>query len=230
MFSRITSTDATRRRRRLVVVAGATLLILGSAATFSLLTRGSAAERPPVESGPASALLSKADRPASNPSPTFPPVLIGSDPEAFARQVAEALFVWDTDSMTTPVDLIGQLVGVADPTGESSAGLVADVANYLPTLDAWAELRRYETRQWIEIVATEIPSLWPTAVQQAGPDGFLPGTTAYTIRGVRHRSGVWEGEAVSTAHEMAFTVFVVCGPSYPECHLLRLSRPDEPLG
>ena len=229
MFSSILSTDATHRRR-LIVVAGATLLILGAVATFSLLARGSDAGQPPAESGSASALLNEADRPASNLSPTSPPVMTGSDPETFVRQVAEALFAWDTDSMATPIDLIEQLVGVADPTGESSAGLVADVANYLPTLDAWAELRRYETRQWMEIVATEVPDLWPTAVQQAGADVFLPGTSAYTIRGVRHRSGVWEGEAVSTAHEVAFTVFVVCGPSYAECHLLRLSRPDEPLG
>ena len=144
--------------------------------------------------------------------------------------MAEALFAWDTATITTPADLTERLVAVADPTGESSAGLVADIANYLPTLSAWAELRRYQTRQWIEITSTEVPSLWATAVEQAGPGGLLPGTTAYTINGVRHRSGIWEGEAVRTAHDVAFTVFVVCGPSYPECHLLRLSRLDAPLG
>jgi len=59
---------------------------------------------------------------------------------------------------------------------------------------------------------------------------LLPGTTAFTITGVRHRSGVWEGTPVTSEHDVAFTVFVVCAPSYPACHLLRLSRLDEPLG
>lgn len=227
MLSSIASTDGTRWRR-LIVAAGAALLILGAVATYSLLTHGHDAGQPPSEAASNSAL--------SQPNPTKPaasttltPVVPGSDPETFARRVAEALFGWDTATITTQAELTERLVAIADPTGESSAGLVADVANYLPTLDAWAELRRYETRQWIEITSTEVPSLWPTAVQQAGPDGLLPGTTAYTIHGVRHRTGIWEGEPVSTAHDVVFTVFVVCGPSYPQCHLLRLSRLDEPL-
>ncbi|WP_141012954.1 hypothetical protein [Nocardioides sambongensis] len=118
---------------------------------------------------------------------------------------------------------------MADPTGESAPGLVADVAAYLPTDEAWAMLRAYATRQWLEITSSEVPSLWAQALEEAGPSGLAPGTVAYTIQGIRHRSGVWEGAAVSSEHSVAFTVFVVCGPSYPECHLLRLSRLDEPL-
>ncbi|WP_237089432.1 hypothetical protein [Nocardioides dokdonensis] len=121
-----------------------------------------------------------------------------------------------------------QLVSVADPTGESSAGLVADIANYLPTDQIWIELRKYETRQWIEVVSATVPDLWATAEAQAG-DELLPGTTAFTIRGTRHREGVWEGEDVASQHEVAFTVFIVCAPTYPKCHLLRLSRLDDPL-
>ncbi|WP_262852275.1 ParB N-terminal domain-containing protein [Mumia quercus] len=37
------------------------------------------------------------------------------------------------------------------------------------------------------------------------------------------------GEPVASEHTVAFTVFIVCGPSYPECHLLRLSLLDKPL-
>lgn len=227
MLSSIAPTDGTRWRR-LIVAAGAALLVLAAVVTYSLLTHGHDADQPPSEAG-SNSTLSQADPTEPAPSTTLVPVVPGSDPEAFARRVAEALFAWDTATITTQAELTERLVAVADPTGESSAGLVADVANYLPTLDAWAELRRYETRQWIEITSTEVPGLWPTAVQQAGPDGLLPGTTAYTIHGVRHRSGIWEGEPVSTAHDVAFTVFVVCAPSYPQCHLLRLSRLDEPL-
>jgi hypothetical protein len=58
---------------------------------------------------------------------------------------------------------------------------------------------------------------------------LLPGTTGLTIRGIRHRTGVWEGEPVASEHDVAFTVFIVCGPSYSECHLLRLSMLDKPL-
>ena len=72
------------------------------------------------------------------------------------------------------------------------------------------------------------PTKWPEAEAQAG-DALLPGTTAFTIEGVRHRTGIWEDAPVSSEHDVSFTVFVVCGPSYPECHLLRLSMLDNPL-
>lgn len=226
MLSSIASTDGTRWRR-LIVAAGAALLVLSAVASYSLLAHAHEDGKAP-EAG-SNSTLSQADPSEPPQSTTVTPLLAGPYPQTFARRVAETLFAWDTATITTPTELTERLVEVADPTGESSAGLVADVANYLPTLAAWAELRRYETRQWIEITSTEVPSLWPTAVQQAGPSGLLPGTTAYTIHGVRHRSGIWEGEPVSTAHDVAFTVFIVCGPSYPQCHLLRLSRLDEPL-
>lgn len=227
MHYSIASTDATRWRR-LIVAAGAGLLILGALTTYSLLRPSQAADqrRPAAGSKPT---ISTAEPTESDQPTTGTQIVPGSDPETFARRVAEALFAWDTATITTPTELTERLVAVADPSGESSAGLVADVGNYLPTLDAWGELRRYQTRQWIEITSSEVPNLWPTAVEQAGPDGLMPGTTAYTIHGVRHRFGIWEGEPVSTAHGVAFTVFLVCGPSYSQCHLLRLSRLDEPL-
>lgn len=227
MFSSIASTDDTAWRR-LILAAGAALLILAAVATYSLIAHrrdpGQASSAP----GPNSS-DSRSEPTWSVPSIRSTAVVPGADPETFARRVAKALFAWDSATIATPAELTQRLVEVADPTGESTAGLVSDVANYLPTLAGWAELHRYQTRQWLEITSTEVPSLWPTAVHQAGPDGLLPGTTAYTIQGVRHRSGIWEGERVSTTHDVAFTLFAVCGPSYPQCHLLRLSRLDEPL-
>lgn len=227
MFSSTAPTD--RLRRRLIVVASAIVLVLG-AITASVLLGGG-----PDRS--ATAAVGRSDSPASAsvlvvPEPVgieLVPMEPESDPGMFARLVAEALFSWDTAVPTNPNELTERLIAVADPTGESSAGLRADVAGYLPTSVAWTELRQYETRQWIEISTAEVPELWPTAVEQAGPGGLLPGTTAYTIRGVRHRAGIWEGQPVTSAHDVAFTVFFVCGPSYPECHLLRLSRLDAPL-
>lgn len=119
-------------------------------------------------------------------------------------------------------------MAIADPTGESSAGLASDLAGYLPSAAAWAELRQYETRQWLTVATISIPGSWATALVQAGDD-LLPGTAAYTIRGTRHRAGVWEGELVTSEHELAFTVFIVCAPTYSQCHVLRLSRLGEPL-
>jgi hypothetical protein len=107
--------------------------------------------------------------------------------------------------------------------------LAADIANYLPTPGVWATLREYRTRQWLEVTSTVVPRLWSQAVAEAGQDGLLPGTTAYTIHGVRHRAGVWEDREVTSEHDVSFTVFLVCEPAYPTCHLLRLSLPDKPL-
>lgn len=151
------------------------------------------------------------------------------DPEEFAHLVAHALFTWDTTKAVGVEELVGRLAAVGDPLGESSPGLVADVTAYLPTAPMWLQLRGYSTRQWLTIDSVRVPDRWEQAETEAGADGLLPGTTAYTVRGTRHRAGVWEGEQVSSEHDVVFTVFMVCGPSYPQCHLLRLSRLDEPL-
>lgn len=209
------------RWRRLMIAALAALLLAGAIAAYSLLAHRHQDGGGKISAGPA---------PTSGPSvaPADHLSLHSSHAESFAERVAHVLFTWDTQEMTTPTKTTDQLVAVADPTGESSAGLVADIGNYLPTDEIWLELRRYETRQWIEVTSIEVPDLWATALEQAG-DELAPGTTALTVRGVRHRAGVWEGESVVSEHDVAFTVFVVCAPTYPECHLLRLSRLDDPL-
>jgi hypothetical protein len=215
------------RRRRLVVVGIATALLLIAVVTYAVLvhrshsqstaptdTKHGPVELTPVETKPVVTELQ--------------PLRATSNPEAFARQVAEAIFAWDTATLLTRTDHIEQLVAVADPSGESTPGLVSDLDNYLPTQDAWVELAAYETRQWLTIDSVTIPTKWAEAEAQAG-DELLPGTTALTIHGTRHRSGIWEGEPVTSEHAVAFTVFIVCVPSYPECHVLRLSLLDKPL-
>lgn len=229
MFTSYPSADSTRTRR-LIIAAIAVVLAFAAVAAYSLWTYNDpTAGGPPVSSAPSTSLALPPPTELTEKEPASP-IPATSDPEAFARQVADALFAWDTAATVSTDELTERLITVADPTGESSAGLRADVANFLPTAVAWSELRRYETRQWIEVTSADVPELWATAVDQAGPDGLLPGTTAYTIRGVRHRTGLWEGEPVSSVHDVAFTVFIVGSPSYPECHLLRLSQLDQPLG
>jgi hypothetical protein len=222
------TTPEVLRRRRLIVV-GAVIAVLGvTLITYAALADRSApsqAGHRVLESAPsATRTATTGDR--AFELPALRPV---RDPEAFARLVAQALFEWDTATIITRADQVEQLVAVADPTGESTSGLVSDLDNYLPTDDAWVDLAQYETRQWLSVESVRTPTLWAEAEAQAGPDGLLPGTTAFTIRGVRHRAGVWEGAAVSSSHDVAFTVFIVCAPSYPECHLLRLSMLDKPL-
>ncbi|GEP40107.1 hypothetical protein NPS01_37700 [Nocardioides psychrotolerans] len=222
--------DNTLRRRRILVAAAAAVALLIAASAYAMLSRDN-----PSSSTSSSSELDVFAPPETAPdvAPTsgvLPELDPTADPESFARLVAHAIFDWDTVVAVPLSDYTNRLVTVADPTGESSPGLVADVAGYLPTATAWSQLRTYATRQWLAIDTAKVPSLWSQAEVEAGPDGFLPGTTAFTITGVRHRAGVWEGDPVASEHDVAFTVFIVCAPSYPDCHLLRLSRLDEPLG
>jgi len=118
---------------------------------------------------------------------------------------------------------------VGDPTGNETAGLASDVRNYLPTPEAWVQLRQSHPRQWLVVDTAVVPDAWAGAVEQAAPGRLLPGTIAYTVTGIRHRSGIWGTDPVDTSHPVTFTVFVTCAPSFDTCHLLRLSGLDNPL-
>ncbi|MFC8796998.1 hypothetical protein ACFT2C_04650 [Promicromonospora sp. NPDC057138] len=147
-----------------------------------------------------------------------------SDPDVFARGVAEAVFTWDTSSPSLP-DVTERLLVVADPTGEETPGLLVDLRTYLPSDQAWTHLAQYRTRQWIEVSDVVEPAQWGEAVAQA-PEGALgAGTTARTVTGVRHRAGTWDGEPATASSQVRFTVFLVCAPTHDTCHLLRLSTP-----
>lgn len=216
--------------RRVLVLGVVVLLIGGAVAIYALATPGD--NQPVTRSGMDTATTDESvvviapDIPETAPREDL--AVATTVPSEFATQVAHALFTWDTASLVMRTDLVEALVAVADPTGESSPGLVSDVDNYLPSASMWVQLAQYETRQWLVVESTETPEEWAVAQAQAG-DQLAPGTTAVTVRGVRHRDGLWEDEPVSSTHEVAFTVFMVCGPSYKRCHLLRLSIPNRPL-
>lgn len=220
------STPVDLRRRRLILAGITVTLLLIAALANTVLGHRSSSSTAPSVAG--SELVMP---PAIHTKPVVAdlPVLAStSDPDAFARRVAEAIFVWDTTTLITRNDHLERLIEVADPTGESTPGLVLDLSGYLPTPQAWAELAQHRTRQWLTTSSVTTPSTWAEAQAQAG-DQLLPGTTARTIHGTRHRAGTWDGEPVASQHAVAFTVFIVCGPSYPHCHLLRLSMLDTPL-
>ncbi|MDR1186973.1 MAG: hypothetical protein LBK95_05890 [Bifidobacteriaceae bacterium] len=171
--------------------------------------------------------------PAASQRPTEPaPAAAGGgrtgDPERFARWAAETLFAWDAAAME-PSDVAEALIAVGDPTGEETAGLAADIAGYLPDQRTWAKLRGLGARQRLAIDTAEVPDRWEDAAAQARDGQILPGTVAYTVAGARLRDGVWEGRPAVFEEPVAFTVFVTCAPSFPECRLMRLSKLGEPL-
>lgn len=215
------------RRRRLIAVTVAVALLLIAFLAYAVLAHRARPVHGPIGHARAVEPTSTATN-STREVTRLPELKATNDPEKFARSVAEALFAWDTTTLVTRTDHVEQLIAVADPTGESTVGLASDLDNYLPTDDAWAQLTQYETKQWLTINSITTPTLWPEAEAQAGSE-LQPGTTAFTIHSIRHRSGVWDDAPVETSHEVAFTVFIVCGPSYPTCHLLRLSILDRPL-
>lgn len=226
------SETGSRHRLIAVTVALVAVVVLAGIGIYGLITgpntgpstdhrNGGETVRPgPVPAAPHNRL------PAT---PQLPTVAASDDPETFARNVATTLFGWDTATGFMPLDYTSVIVDVGDPTGEEQAGLAADIAAYLPNREAWIELRQYSTAQHLSVADIYVPQAWGTAVEQAYRGQLVPGTIAYTIEGTRHRTGVWNGEDVTSEHPVAFTMFIVCAPAYETCHLLRLSQLDNPL-
>lgn len=223
-----------RSRHRLIAALAAlvVVLVLAGIGVYGLITG------PPTSSQDSSGsdrssqpkpVATAPSHPVPTTTPTLPVVRPSADPETFARTVAHALFSWDTGSGFMPLDYTAVILAVGDPSGAEQAGLAADIATYLPTREAWVELRQYATTQHLTIDNISVPDAWDAAVAQAQPGQLAEGSVAYTIEGTRHRTGIWNDEQVTSAHPVAFTVFLVCAPTYDTCHLLRLSQLDNPL-
>ena len=210
----------------MLLAAGLTVLLLAGIGVYGLILGPRTG--PPSDDDDAPAATAPSEPPPAYPE-RIAPVRASSDPDVFARNVAEALFAWDTGAGFMPLDYTAVLMEVADPTGTEQAGLASDIATYLPTRETWGDLRQYATTQHLEITDSFVPEAWADAEAQARPGQLTQGTTAITIEGVRHRAGVWNDEDVTSEHEVRFTVFVICEPAYDTCHLLRLSELDNPL-
>lgn len=229
--------DPTARHRRTVLIAaiagGLILLLLIGIGVYGLI-RGPQPTEPTGDTPTADPTATSAALVPAEPEPL---VALGG-PEEFAAAVAEALFTWDTTSGHGPTDFAQML---ADVTAETEADAAAsDVRAYLPTAEAWAQLRTHQTRQWLTIDTIETPAAWYDAVVQAAPGQIPEGAVAYTITGTRHRTGYWGTDRITTTHEVAFTVFLTCTPDRnvapppadpvtENCSLLRLSLLDNPL-
>lgn len=221
-----------RARRRIItlIATGTTVLILVAFGVYGLATGPT---KSPEGASPDSATASPTvpsspNASASPPVPGVPPVHASRDPETFAGNVAHALFTWDTTTGLMPLDYTAALLDVGDPTGTEQAGLAADIATYLPTRQAWTDLRQYATTQSLTIDSIQVPASWGEALAQAHPGQLPEGATAYTIHGTRHRQGVWNGQPITAERDVSFTVFIAC-PTGKPCSLLRLSQLDNPM-
>lgn len=221
-----TDPESRRRRRRLITLAAiaVVLAILTGIGIYGLVL----GEPPARPATPPSHTEDPSTPGATTPADTVPPLPRTTDPQAFATAVAHALFEWNTYTLLSPTDHRDVLLQVADPSGQETPGLVSDLDNYLPDADTWTRLQEYQTRQWLSIDRLYVPDQWHEALA-AGGDAIAEGTVAYTVEGVRHREGVWYDDPVSSQHDVAFTIFLVCEPAASPCALLRLSILDQPL-
>ena len=90
--------------------------------------------------------------------------------------------------------------------------------------------REYGTSQHLTIDRANVPDQRGEAIAQAPEGSSHTGRSPRRSRAPgRHRTGTWNGEPATSAHEMAFTVFMVCAPTYDTCHLLRPLQLDSPL-
>ncbi|QAV69215.1 hypothetical protein ESZ53_01410 [Salinibacterium sp. UTAS2018] len=219
------------RSRRTIVTLVATavvaLLIAGIGAYGFLI----GSREPSEPTGTVSSTVEPTTEPShvrETPVLRIPAIPRNIDAEAFSRSVATALFTWDTGSGFLPLEYTAVILDVADPTSAEQPGLAADIATYLPTQHAWLQLRQYATNQYLEITSAYVPDAWADALAQARPDQLPEDATAFTIEGIRHRSGNWNGDQVSAEQEVAFTIFIACPPD-GSCYVLRLSQLNNPL-
>lgn len=227
-----TPDDPHRRRLLIAATAGGLALLLLVGVGIYGLVRGPATPTTPTPNERPSSTAPVT--PAPTPGAELEPLDQHLAPEAFARAVAVALFTWDTTTGLTPSDYAQVLADAAH--GSEADAFVGDVGAYLPTNEAWAQLRTYATRQWLTIDKVFVPEAWETAVDQAAPGQIPAGAVAYTIEGTRHREGVWGTDPVEASRPVSFTVFLVCTPPTPSrgtrpgpCEVLRLSQLDNPL-
>lgn len=211
-----------------MIACGVVVLALISIGAYGLL-RGPGHNVPP-ESAPASTEATSAPSVTETaPRPSAPAITPTRDAETFARRVATALFTWDTSSGLFPLDYTTVLIDVGDPSSTEQAGLASDVAGYLPTRDAWIELRKYETVQTLTIDTLAVPAEWNDAMKQARPGQLPPGAVAYTVEITRSRTGDWDGTAQVMSEDVSFTIFMACPPEEGDCYLMRLSQLNSSL-
>jgi hypothetical protein len=230
----ITSPNLPPARRRIMAATAGSVVLVG-AIVVGLYALGGDAEPERISPPSLHAVPSLPQEPSGTPATELderqglPELRETTDSRVYARSVAEALFTWDTASGLTPRNYADNIIAGSDPSGVETAGLMTDLASYLPADDVWRQLRQYQTKQSLRIESYWVPTAWDQAVDEAR--GQIPeGTYAVNIRGTRQRDGVWDGQEETTKEVVEFTVFVGCPPRFDDrCYVLRLSQLDNPL-
>lgn len=217
--------------RQILLLIGCALVIITLAVGIYGLARGPGAPTPEA-SRPTRTLAEGSPGESGSTTRVSAPEELSlprtADPIVYARAIAVALFNWHTSAGFLPNDYTAPVLADADPSGQETPGLITDVASYLPTVDQWLTLGAMEVEQRIDIDDVYVPHSWSTIVAQSNGE-LRPGTMAVTITGTRHRNGVWNSEPAEVAHPISFTVFVACPPAFERCHVMRLSRLNNPL-
>lgn len=204
-----------------LIAGGLALMILVGIGIYGLL-RGPATDTNPRTDS------STSETAAPEPERDLAPSRLTavSDGERFARTVAVRLFAWDTRLGHGTTEYMQPLIDIADPA--EAPGLASDLRSYYPDDAAWRALQDYSTRQWLHLDTATVPDTWARVTEEARTGTLPPGAVAYTITGTRHRAGSWEGQDVSDARPVSFTIFAAC-PTGDSCRLLRLSAVDTPM-
>jgi hypothetical protein len=230
----IASPNLSTTRRRAIAVAAA-VLVTGAVIVTGLYALAGEPDKAATSTTSLEPVPSLPQEPGESPtvggdeSRGLPELRETTDSRVYARSVATALFTWDTTSGLTPRDYANNILAGADPSGVETAGLMTDLAAYLPADDVWRQLRQYQTKQSLRIESYWIPTAWDQAVDEAR-DQIPEGTYAVNIRATRQRDGVWDGQEDTTKDVVEFTVFVGCPPRFDDrCYLLRLSELNNPL-
>ncbi|WP_053382641.1 hypothetical protein [Leucobacter celer] len=204
-----------------LITGGLVLIVLVGIGIYGLLHGPATDTNPSTDS-------SASETPSPEPERDLAPsqLTAASDGERFARTIAVRLFAWDTRLGHGTSEYMQPLIDIADPA--EAPGLAADLRSYYPDDAAWRALQGYSTRQWLDLDTATVPDTWARVTDEARPGTLPPGAVAYTITGTRHRAGSWEGQDVSDARPVSFTIFAACTTG-DSCRLLRLSTIDTPM-
>ena len=112
----------TRSRHRLIALVAAlvAIVVLAGVGVYGLLAGPPTSDHDNDTGTAPGPVVTTPGEPAPTGTrslPALPEVEASDDPETFARNVAEALFAWDTASGLMPLDYSSVILAVGDPSG-----------------------------------------------------------------------------------------------------------------
>jgi hypothetical protein len=210
-------------KRALVVAGGVVVLVV--VAMIASTMRGLQEPDAAALLNPPSATSPTAQDPQS-PSPSGAPVMAirlpsTSEPDAYARAVAEVLFGIDTRG-AGPADYRALLLADADP-GLSESGradLEALIAARIPADELWQRMRANQQRSTFEVSEVWEPGSWAQVVTSGQAE---PGWAMRNVTGIETTTYVEAGVEKTASRERTITVGMRCpadGADVDRCYLV----------